>query len=253
MRCSRRRSAPRLIASVRPHEKEVCELNDQATLAIRGCVRLFCGTDRGRLWLNHALLASGRHRPMSSQLRLGSSLSDVSWPAFVQPDIRYALGSNRACLYCLPFLPAGSQVTWQQCGPTNHSSRTRFAGWLSSGVRPHVQGTRATRYEPPQGGLYASGSCLWWCIPRIAAAPVQLSSSRHTLCLGCQPSGSMVLVASSKASRAQRMVYGSCFNSSRHCADRILHFMSRFTAHQAGFIPMRPNISFKPMPLRDTA
>jgi hypothetical protein len=29
--------------------------------------------------------------------------------------------------------------------------------------------------------------------------------------------------------------------------------MSRFTAHQAGFIPMRPNNSFKPMPLRGTA
>src|SRR3990167_6200493 len=54
VRPSRTRFAGRLNSGVRPHEKEVCELNDQATLAIRSCVRFFCGTDRGRLWLNHA-------------------------------------------------------------------------------------------------------------------------------------------------------------------------------------------------------
>ena len=156
----------------------------------------------------------------------------------------------------LPVLPLPLQASgfgFTLARITSRPSRTRFAGRLNSGVRPHVQGTRATRYEPPQSWLYASGSCLWRCIPRIAAAPVQLSSSRHTLCLGCQPSGSVVLVASSKASRAQRMVYGSCFNSSRSCVDRVFHFMPRFTAHQTGFIPMRPNNSFKPNPLRGSA
>ena len=89
-------------------------------------------------------------------------------------------------------------------------------------------------------------------ISRAVATPVQLGASCPALCLDRQPSGGMVPVASGKAPRAQCMAHWLYFIDSRSCLDRVLQLVSRVTSHQTGFIAMRPDRSFKPMPIRES-